>query len=620
MKNIILFLLFVSTVAFGQTYPSPTFNVLTLQTPLSVANGGTGTTTGGPAQTQYSVTQYGAACDGVTNDSVHIQNAINAAQTAGGGLVAFPPGKVCAGSSTLAITANNVVLYCPAGGNNPNTNGPFIFSSTGCTMKWTGASGGAMVSMVAPSGSTSDLPLQGDGAIGMTFNGNGGLAGDGLFIQTLDAGVFLQDAFYNFSGSTTIYLGTIAATSSNFNPNATADSQWNVFDGIYIQNYIGAGGVASTPSSGMTFDAYAGGGALTVNASLNTIRNVSMGLGAGATGIVMRGDTNRFYNISIDAFASTAPSVDFQIVQNGSNYFTGSSNDFHGFVANNAVLARGQSSYPGCTSAFITYTGDTCTNGDTFDGVDDGNGTPAPTIEPGAQLMWRTQNGSSVGQAFGTLALGENQTDTLGAAGAVSGETLHVRNSAADHIILDNASGAITWGITFDGAGDLAFIPHAGASGAVSFAGGAIIPNSASGIRGTKIGDSANAGSDGEVLTSGSVTGVSLTNSVPANIASIPLTAGDWNVFGASQIACPSGTGVTGAYGGISTSSATLGAVGTYWLWGSATAQTNPTWDQALPTQPVNVTVPTTVYLVGQASFGGGACTGGGILTARRAR
>jgi hypothetical protein len=45
MKKLFALLLFVSTFAFGQTYPSPTYNVLTLQTPLAVGSGGTGLNT-----------------------------------------------------------------------------------------------------------------------------------------------------------------------------------------------------------------------------------------------------------------------------------------------------------------------------------------------------------------------------------------------------------------------------------------------------------------------------------------------------------------------------------------------------------------------------------------------
>jgi hypothetical protein len=45
MKKLILAALLVPVVALAQTFPSPTFNSLTLQNPLSAANGGTGATT-----------------------------------------------------------------------------------------------------------------------------------------------------------------------------------------------------------------------------------------------------------------------------------------------------------------------------------------------------------------------------------------------------------------------------------------------------------------------------------------------------------------------------------------------------------------------------------------------
>jgi len=81
MKKIFIFLLFVSTVAFGQTYPSPTFVAVN----------------GNPI---YTPNQFFAACNGSTNDATAIQNAINAAQTAGGGVINFQQGKTCAVSST----------------------------------------------------------------------------------------------------------------------------------------------------------------------------------------------------------------------------------------------------------------------------------------------------------------------------------------------------------------------------------------------------------------------------------------------------------------------------------------------------------------------------------------
>lgn len=45
MKKTLLALVLAPVIAFAQTYPSPTFNSLTLQNPLTAANGGTGATT-----------------------------------------------------------------------------------------------------------------------------------------------------------------------------------------------------------------------------------------------------------------------------------------------------------------------------------------------------------------------------------------------------------------------------------------------------------------------------------------------------------------------------------------------------------------------------------------------
>lgn len=45
MKKLFLTALLVPVIAFAQTYPSPTFNMVTLQNPLTAANGGTGSTT-----------------------------------------------------------------------------------------------------------------------------------------------------------------------------------------------------------------------------------------------------------------------------------------------------------------------------------------------------------------------------------------------------------------------------------------------------------------------------------------------------------------------------------------------------------------------------------------------
>jgi hypothetical protein len=89
-----------------------------------------------------------------------------------------------------------------------------------------------------------------------------------------------------------------------------------------------------------------------------------------------------------------------------------------------------------------------------------------------------------------------------------------------------------------------------------------ITPSQTSGIVGTNTNNSANAGSVGEYV-SATASAFSLTSNTPANATSISLTAGDWDVDGGMLIQAASAL-VSNAVGGTSTTTATLGAAGTY--------------------------------------------------------
>lgn len=417
----------------------------------------------------YSVLQYGAVCNGSTNDAAAIQSAISAAQTAGGGVIVFPPGKTCDISSTLAVTASNVGFYCPSGGSVPfdinitlNPTNP-----NACTLEWTGSSGGTMMSFIAPTGSTSDLPLMGNSVNGMQFNANLGLAANGIVLETVDGGRFMNDTFYNFGSGNTIDVDVVHISSTNFNQNASADSQYDSFNGIFIQNFPTSG----NGSNGIMLNSYSGGSAgnLNVNASFNTFENISISTGGTGEGIICNGcDTNFFKLLGIGVASSSIPAIDFTINTSGTNWLIGNNNIIDSLSTHGEILGRGQSSFPTCTSAFTTLTTTSCTFANVIHNMDVTNGTSTPAVEAGAQLMYRRVNGYSGTQSYGRSAFGDSSSAALQAAGAVGNETIRIENNNGNNLLLTDGTDSNEWSINIDGSENLRFDAPKGGSGFLS--------------------------------------------------------------------------------------------------------------------------------------------------------
>jgi hypothetical protein len=153
-------------------------------------------------------------------------------------------------------------------------------------------------------------------------------------------------------------------------------------------------------------------------------------------------------------------------------------------------------------------------------------------------------------------------------------------------------------------------------------ASGLISPTSTVGIKGTTTNDSTQAGSIGE-YQSNSATGVSVSNGVTFNAATISLTAGDWQVSGCVYYATsPATASWASMYAGINTTSATLPAFPGSDLTGIVAPFFASSSKGELCSPPVRELLSTTtmVYLVGQAAYSGGAITANGYIRARRMR
>ncbi len=110
--------------------------------------------------------------------------------------------------------------------------------------------------------------------------------------------------------------------------------------------------------------------------------------------------------------------------------------------------------------------------------------------------------------------------------------------------------------------------------------------------------------------------GLSLTDSTEANVTSVALTAGDWDVSGSITFI---GTGATSTERSTSISRTSAGfeyAV----VDGRPTTTENFQQSVTPPVQRMRLSAPATIYLVGYSAFSAGTITATGRITARRVR
>jgi hypothetical protein len=140
------------------------------------------------------------------------------------------------------------------------------------------------------------------------------------------------------------------------------------------------------------------------------------------------------------------------------------------------------------------------------------------------------------------------------------------------------------------------------------------------GIVGTPTNNNAGAGFVGEFKSSTIVSGsaISLTTTVVANLTSISLTAGDWDVFGNVFF---TNTGTASSFEiGISTTSATPPNTEFVGILSSAAFDLTGSFAIPAPQQRMSLSGTTTVYMIVRAEFNTGAVTACGGIYARRVR
>jgi hypothetical protein len=144
-------------------------------------------------------------------------------------------------------------------------------------------------------------------------------------------------------------------------------------------------------------------------------------------------------------------------------------------------------------------------------------------------------------------------------------------------------------------------------------------------VTGTTTNNDAATGAIGEYIESEVLFGsaVSLTNATPANVTSISLTAGDWDVSGNVGLSLAAATTVTRTIGCVNTTSATLTATPGKGSWVDVRTPAAPTGlGHVYPvgTRRLSLASTTTVYLVARADFAVDTAAAFGCIRARRAR
>jgi hypothetical protein len=374
--------------------------------------------------------------DATSNVAPCIQAAIAAAAQAGGGTVDLPAGTYGI-SSTITVTASNVGIRC-----------------NHSALKWLGAAGGRMMSVAPLYGDTSKVQLNGTSVRGCEFQGNG--AADGLYLASLFGWEINDLKFYGpFNGGNILSFDVVPAINgttfgSNINiqdgvaRGLLVDGRYGTSRGIYLGSHMTPTGNAGNASYFRVEDwtVYGNGPGTTAIYSWGA-DNVRFGIGrvfnAGgiavdleiATQTVLTTTANTNSSTSLTNLASTTNLVAGQSITgagipNGTtitgiagttvtlskaatatatgvsvtarSMFGSGDNVFEHIAAwSGSLIARGQTTHPSCTSPAAPLNPSWCTFGNKFLQLDIGNGTPLPTVEPGADLQFSASTGFNVG-------------------------------------------------------------------------------------------------------------------------------------------------------------------------------------------------------------------------------
>lgn len=312
-------------------------------------------------------------CDGSADNSAALQAILNQPNTIG----ILPAGGVCTFSTPLVSTASNNGFQCAVG---PTSVG------AACQLKYTGASGGKMISFITSS--SAQNRLRGSRLDGVTLNGNG-LASDAVYGEGLYGFHFDNLTMTGgFNGGYTVDIEPVQVASGTTPGGDSTTSQDGTIDNLTVFNSGGASG-------GVKAGYFPGG----TNTSINLWKDWAIVMSATGTGFYCPGCDNIEIDLARFFGSGTAPSIDLSCGGTGSNLYCANGIVFDHVSTDHAVIARGTPSFP-CVAYVQPRPANVCSWYNELRNIDQTNGSPQPTIEAGAQLHFNTNYGQHEGYTY----------------------------------------------------------------------------------------------------------------------------------------------------------------------------------------------------------------------------
>lgn len=615
MKKLWLIALLCPSLALAQTYPSPTFNSLTLQTPLTAANGGTGATSStgsGPVVLATSPIIFEPTFTGVSTISSLTSTSTGQFYQNLGANVSRIQDRLFVGSASANLGTNVnsqpdwLTTYQLAKGRSygyVQTSTLAVENASNSSSETTLVSG----AQVGAQSGTQPIAITG---IGVNNGASGsGQAWAGYFEGYRDTTGSATGGAYGIEADTMNYVGAADSDPYQQNSNQTITYQAAAGGGYSPTGQYPSTAALNIQNNGSTYDRGIIFGSNAISGATGTSgTGIAIALGLGHE-LQWYGAAATPTSSILSTGTTTAAGIqqifqNYDVTWNNSNgnpifTLTGLANGTNGISVTEAVSGvpptlSVQGSDPNITMLLVpkgtgsVQVNSTSNSGNTFS----------------VSATSNTSSGASI------FLSGNGATTPNKYLRSFNGSFQIVNSANSSSIMSMDDYGNVTF------TGDLT--SQAGSFTTISSA-GSITPSQTAGIIGTTTNNNANSGSVGEYI-SNSGRGVSLTSNTPTNITSISLTAGDWDVSGTVTFVPANTTSPTLMQCGISTTSSTFNGLGSQSFLNLAFPTTGVSQGFVAPVQRISIASSTTVYLVAESSFTISTMTANGFIRARRVR